>query len=296
MHLTGLTDTLGFPCKYASKTSKQQNKTWVLTTMTATRSSISAFIVCCNEEQKIRRCLESVSWCDEIIVVDSGSTDTTLQICSELGATVYHQPWLGYIEQKRYALSLCSSTWILNLDADEVVSDTLREELVDILARDAVGAIREDGFLLNRVVFFLNRWWRRGGWYPEYRLRLCRRDKTTWGGNEPHEKAIVSGATARCKGELQHFSFSDLQDFIARSNTLSSNSIPTLLAKGTRFSGAHLLLRPLARFIKFYLIKRGFREGYAGLIIALLEASAVLAKYAKLWEQTRLSNPDEKNS
>ncbi len=256
------------------------------------RTSISAFVICCNEEQKIRQCLESISWCDEVIVVDSGSTDKTLEICQELGVATHHQPWLGYVGQKRHALSLCRSEWILNIDADEVVSEELKNEILDLLVRDAQRQVAQNGFFLNRVVFFLNRWWRRGGWYPEYRLRLCRKSSTTWGGNEPHEKAIVSGGTAYCTGELQHFSFSDLRDFIARSNTLSSNAIPSLVARGSRFSVIALTMRPLARFIKFYFIKRGFREGRAGLIVALLEASAVLAKYAKLWEQDHHNTKD----
>lgn len=257
--------------------------------MSKNRSSVSAFIVCCNEEHNIKRCLESVTWCDEIIIVDSGSTDATLEICKSFGATISHKPWQGYVLQKRHALSLCSSDWILNLDADEVVSDDLRAELLDILAHDARGSVSQNGFYLNRVVFFLNRWWRRGGWYPEFRLRFCRRTSTSWGGNEPHEKAVVTGSTARCRGELQHFSFQDLRDFIARSNTLSSNATPTLLARGVKFSFIKMLSRSVARFVKFYLVKRGFKEGVAGLIVALIEANTVMIKYAKLWEHTKIT-------
>ena len=258
--------------------------------MKTTRSSVSAFIVCCNEEQNIRRCLESIAWCDEVIIVDSGSTDATVEICKEFGATISHNQWQGYVLQKRHALSLCTKDWILNLDADEVVSDELREELLQILARDAQDSVSQNGFHLNRVVFFLNRWWRRGGWYPEYRLRFCRRTDTSWGGNEPHEKALVKGSTGRCKGELQHFSFSDLRDFIARSNTLSSNATPTLLTKGVKFSLLQMLTRSVARFLKFYILKRGFKEGVAGLIVALIEANTVMIKYAKLWEHTRITD------
>jgi glycosyltransferase involved in cell wall biosynthesis len=249
--------------------------------MSTRARTVSAFIVCCNEERQIRRCLESVRWCDEIVVVDSGSTDSTLSICQEYTTKIFYHPWQGYVGQKQHALSLCSGDWVLNLDADEEVSKDLANELRN-LANNENG--RFNGYYLNRVVFFLNRWWRKGGWYPEYRLRFCRRSATTWGGNEPHEKASVEGATTRCKGELFHYSFSDLADYVRRSNTLSSNATITLLEKETAFSVPMLLIRPIARFFKFYIVKRGFREGIAGLIVALIEAYSVLLKYSKLWE------------
>jgi glycosyltransferase involved in cell wall biosynthesis len=248
---------------------------------TMTPRTISAFIVCCNEERQIRRCLESVAWCDEIIVVDSGSTDNTLAICQEYTSKVFYHPWQGYVGQKQHALSLCSGDWVLNLDADEEVSKELAVELRGLANSDS-GSV--NGYYLNRVVFFLNRWWRKGGWYPEYRLRFCRRSATSWGGEEPHEKASVTGATARCTGELFHYSFSDLADYVRRSNTLSSNATSSLLARNTTFSVTLLLARPLARFLKFYVVKRGFREGIAGLIVAVIEAHSVLLKYSKLWE------------
>ncbi len=253
------------------------------------RSTISAFIVCCNEERQIRRCLESVRFCDEIVIVDSGSTDRTLQICSEYTNKITHHEWQGYVLQKRYALSQCSSDWVLNIDADEEVSVELQEEIVDILQGDKAGRVTTDGFLLNRVVFFLDRWWRKGGWYPEYRLRLCRRSVTTWGGEDPHEKAEVYGETKRCKGELHHYSFTDLTDYVRRMNTLSSNATSSLIRRGASASAVAIIFRSLARFFKFYVSKRGFREGMAGLIVASIEAYSVLLKYAKLWEARKKS-------
>ena len=248
------------------------------------RSTISAFIVCCNEERQIRRCLESVKFCDEIIIVDSGSTDRTLQICAEYTSKITHQDWRGYVLQKRFALEQCSSDWVLNIDADEEVSEELQEEILGILREDKVGAVKQNGFFLNRVVFFLDRWWRKGGWYPEYRLRLCRRSVTTWGGEDPHEKAEVLGETKRCRGELHHYSFTDLADYVRRMNTLSSNATSSLLRRGASASVLVILTRPFARFFKFYFTKRGFREGRAGLVVAFIEAYSVLLKYAKLWE------------
>lgn len=248
------------------------------------RSSIAAFIVCCNEERQIRRCLESVRWCDEIVIVDSGSTDRTLQICAEFTSKIIHHDWQGYVIQKRFALAQCSSEWVLNIDADEEVSEELQEEIVKILEEDKAGKVSTHGFLLNRVIFFLDRWWRKGGWYPEYRLRLCRRSATTWGGEDPHEKAHVTGETKRCTGELHHYSFTDLTDYVRRMNTLSSNATPSLIKRGATASVIVIIGRTCARFFKFYISKRGFREGLAGLIVASIEAFSVLLKYAKLWE------------
>lgn len=254
------------------------------------RATVSAFIVCCNEERQIRRCLESLTWCDEIIIVDSGSNDRTLEICREFTSNISHRTWSGYVEQKRHALSLCSGTWVLNLDADEEVSPELAAELQDILRQDSIGQIAHNGYYLNRVVFFLNRWWRKGGWYPEYRLRFCRRSATTWGGEDPHEKASVTGTTQRCRGELFHYSFADLTDYARRLNTLASNAATTMQRKGVRHSSLNIIFRPLARFFKFYITKRGFREGVAGLVVALIEAYGVLLKYSKLWELTMTSS------
>jgi glycosyltransferase involved in cell wall biosynthesis len=248
-------------------------------------NTVSAFVVCMNEEQQIRRCLESVKWCGEIVVVDSGSTDRTLEICREYTDRTVYRAWSGYVDQKRYALSLCTGKWVLNLDADEEVSGQLAQELQAIANSDSG---RYDGYYINRVSFFLNRWWRKGGWYPEYRLRFCRRSATTWGGVDPHEKASVSGDTTRCKGELFHYSFTDLSDFVRRSQTLCSHSVASMLKRGARCSVLDLLVRPVARFVKFYFLKRGFREGTAGFVVALVEAYTVFLKYALLWEARRV--------
>jgi glycosyltransferase involved in cell wall biosynthesis len=262
---------------------------WILllnTSMnTSHRASISAFIVCCNEERQIRRCLESVKWCDEIIIIDSGSKDRTIDICREYTEKILHRQWQGYVLQKRFALEQCASEWVLNIDADEEVSPELQREIKGILASDSTPTQRSiNGYHINRVVFFLSRWWRKGGWYPEYRLRLCRRSFTTWGGEDPHEKAAVLGATARCASELHHYSFTDLSDYVRRMNTLSSNATATLRRRGSRPNIFAITLRPLARFFKFYVQKRGYREGIAGFVVATVEAYAVMLKYAKLWE------------
>lgn len=245
---------------------------------------VSAFIICMNEASQIGRCLESVSWCQEIVVVDSGSTDATLEICRQYTDKILVRKWTGYVEQKRFALEQCSCPWVLNIDADEQVSKELKEEIISVINNDVSSRILEDGFYISRVVYYMNRWWRNGGWYPEYRLRLCRKAKTTWGGTDPHEKAIVHGNTRKLVGELYHYTYHDLYDQITRLNKFSSSAADSLLTKKYTTTVFELLIRPIFRFIKFYFFRFGYRDGIAGLIVALLEAYYVFLKYAKVWE------------
>ncbi len=248
------------------------------------RSGISAFLVTLNEEEKLDRCLRSLGWCDEIIVVDSGSTDRTLAIAADHGCRVEHRDWRGFVEQKAHGLSLCRQPWVLNLDADEEVSPELQAQIEEVLTRDAAGGVPENGFELSRVVFYLGRWWRRGGWYPEWRLRLARREAVTWHGEEPHEHAEVEGLRGRLSGELRHYTYRDVTDHVHRLNAYSSAAARALHARGRRASWGDLILRPKARFLKFYLLRRGYREGSAGLFVAALEAWYVFLKYLKLRE------------
>ena len=251
----------------------------------SSRKTISAFIVCCNEQDQIRRCLSSVKWCDEIVVIDSGSTDRTIEICQEFTQKIISRAWPGFVEQKRFGLSQCAGDWVLNIDADEEVSPQLRDEITGLLTRDFSSQVPENGFLLPRTVYYMGKWWRKGGWYPEFRLRFCRRSHTSWGGDDPHEKAIVQGPVGRLAGELHHFTYDELADQVRSLNSLSSAGARTLFTKGQRFSLMNgLLIRPLIRFFKFYVLKRGYREGMPGFIVALMETWAVFLKYAKLWE------------
>jgi hypothetical protein len=138
-----------------------------------------------------------------------------------------------------------------------------------------------------RVVFYLGRWWRLGGWHPEWRLRLARREKVTWHGEEPHEHARVSGAVSRLRGELRHYTYRDIADQVARMNSHTSAAARSLHAKGRRAGLADLLLKPKARFFKFYILRKGWREGLPGFLVACMEAVSVYLKYFKLWELNR---------
>ncbi len=251
-----------------------------------TRQRLSCTIICYDEEENIRAALESVKWCDEIVVVDSFSTDRTVEICREYTDRIYQRPWPGFVEQKAFALEQARCPWVLNLDADERVSPELRREIETVLQRP-----RADGYYVPRLVYYLGRWWRRGGWYPDYRLRLFRRDKVVWGGIDPHEKVILHGRSARLREPLLHYTYRDIGDHVATINGFTGVAARELLLRGRSASWTDLVLRPLWRFVRFYVLRLGLIEGLAGLFVAESAAFYVFIRYAKLWEAVHGRDP-----
>jgi glycosyltransferase involved in cell wall biosynthesis len=247
----------------------------------AAKPSVSAIIVCYNEEHNIGRCLNSLCWCDEIVVVDSFSIDRTVEICRQFTNIIIQREWAGYRDQKAFAHSKATKDWVLMIDSDEEVTPELKEEILEQLA---VAGTLCSGFLLPRLVFYLDRWWRRGGWYPDYDVRLFRRDRATWGGTDPHEKIIVDGPVRRLRNPLHHFSYRNINDHVERINRFTSVSSGELRAQGQRWRLSDALLRPAGRFCRSYFLKRGFMEGFAGFHVAVTAAVYVFLKYAKLWE------------
>ncbi|MCB0358910.1 MAG: glycosyltransferase family 2 protein, partial [Bdellovibrionales bacterium] len=253
----------------------------------ASREPISGIVVAFNEEKHIGDCLDSLAFCDEVLVVDSFSTDRTVEIARGRGATVIQREWPGYRAQKAFALQQAQHEWIINIDADERVSPELRENVLRVLegrCDELNGGEEVVGFQVNRLVFYLGRWWRQGGWYPEYRLRFFKRSRVSWGGEEPHEKVIPHGRTSKLDGDIYHFTYNDMADQIDRLNHFSSAAATALFEREAKLKLRHLLLNPWIRFFKFYILKRGYREGLAGFIVAVLEGFYTFIKYAKLWE------------
>ena len=258
------------------------------------REKISAFVITFNEEINIDECLASLSFCDEVVVVDSFSTDSTVERATTAGAKILTRAWPGYREQKAYGLKNSSHEWVLNLDADERVSPELRDNILKLLRQDylekkastdgsAPAGEPINGYYISRVVFYLGRWWRRGGWYPEYRLRLFRKGATEWGGVDPHEKPIVSGRTEMLGGEILHYTYRTIDEQFVRLNNHSSVAAREELARGTKAGLFSLLTKPMVRMVKFYVFKRGYREGMPGLVVALIEGYYTFMKYAKIW-------------
>jgi glycosyltransferase involved in cell wall biosynthesis len=226
-----------------------------------------------------------VAWADEIVVVDSGSTDGTPEIALRKGARVSTRTWTGYVDQKNHAASLASHDWIFSLDADERVTPELAAEMRGLLATEPA----RRGFRVPRVTFYLGRWIRTTDFYPDYQARLYDRRAGRWQGALVHESVRVDGEVGYLRGELQHYSFRDLSDHVSRVNHYSTLAARQMHAAGRRAGTADLLIHPPAAFLRNYVLRRGFIDGSAGLVISAINAWSVFLKFAKLWDLERCS-------
>jgi len=246
---------------------------------------LSVAIVAMNEEADIGRTLESVRWADEIVLVDSGSTDRTCEIARQYGARVIVEPWRGHVRQKNHAIELCTQAWVLSLDADEEVSPGLVAEIRAVVADP--GAL--NGYWMPRKNLFLGRWVRYGGFYPDPKLRLFRRGQGFVTGADPHDRIELKGGsserTGRFENPMVHYAYPTLFYYLERMNRYSSLGAKDALAKGHRgFSISDIVFRPLATFIYNYFFRLGFLDGREGLLLHLYHAVYVWNKYAKAWE------------
>ena len=244
--------------------------------------SVSACVITRDDESQIRRCLESLSWADElVVVVDERSRDATEALARQQGARVLRHRYEGNVEQKSFALDQARGEWVVSLDADEVLSQELSERLRELLA--SPGA-RFDGVELNRVTHHLGRWIRHGDFHPDWQLRAFRRAKGRWTGMNPHGRVRLEGEVRRLEGDLEHYSYRDLADQLERVQEFSRIEAHELRRAGRRARIRDMLLRPPARFLRAYVLKGGFRDGVPGLSIAAVSSFHVFLKFAKLWE------------
>ncbi len=243
---------------------------------------ISVTIIVRDEEAHIRDCLESVKWADEVIVSDSGSTDSTVEICREYGAKVSEDQWLGFGRQKNLCGDRARNAWILNVDADERVTPALRDEISRTLEKTG-----KAGFYIPRKNFFGDRWVRRCGWYPDYNLRLYRKDSGRFTDRFVHESVVVNGDKGYLKNPIEHRTYKDVSDYLGRMQRYSTLAAQEMLNQGKNAGIIDILLRPPFTFFKMYVIRLGFLEGATGVILSTLYASYTLAKYAKLWEMKK---------
>ncbi len=242
------------------------------------RQKLSVTIITFNEEKLIREALESIKWADEIVVVDSLSTDRTVEICKEYTEQVYQISWHGYVEQKNIATEKTTYDWVLNIDADEQVSAPLAEEIRRVLATPS----HYVGYFMPRKTYYLGAWINHCGWYPDYKLRLFDKRAGQWIGKSLHEKVLMKGPTAYFRHDLFHYTYEDVFDHVQTMNNYTSIAADR---KTTSISGAGILFRTFFAFLKKYIVKQGFRDGARGIIVSLLSAFTVTLKYAKLWER-----------
>jgi glycosyltransferase involved in cell wall biosynthesis len=242
---------------------------------------VSVVVITLNEAAHLAACLDSVRWADEILVVDSGSTDDTLAIARRYTARIVVNDWPGYAAQKNFAATQTSHDWILSLDADERVSPELASELRGILAGPEPTAA---GFRIPRVTFHLGRWIRGTDWYPDYQLRLYDRRRARWTGRHVHESVKADGPVVDLGHDLQHYAYRDVAHHLRTMDRYTTLAARQLHEDGTRASWASVALHPVAAFLRNYVLRRGFTLGMPGLIVSLMNAGYVGLKYAKLWE------------
>ncbi|MBK6640969.1 MAG: glycosyltransferase family 2 protein [Bacteroidetes bacterium] len=241
---------------------------------------ISVAILTFNEERNIRRCIDSVlAVADEIVVIDSFSSDTTIAICESLGVKVVQHAFGGYIEQKNYAITCCTNQHILSIDADEALSEQLIESIQNVKEN-----WNADGYAMNRLTNYCGSWIYHSGWYPDRKLRLFDRSKAIWGGVNPHDKLEMApgSTTGQLKGDLLHYSYYSIEEHKAQVARFADIAALDMHKKGLRSDLLKVIYKPIARFMRSYIVKAGFLDGKNGLIIAMQTARGSFLRYSKL--------------
>ncbi|MEF8810761.1 MAG: glycosyltransferase family 2 protein [Bacteroidales bacterium] len=250
--------------------------------MTGLMTPISLVIITYNEERNIARCIESVGeLADEVVVVDSFSTDRTEEICRQYGAKFIQHAFEGHIQQKNFAVVQATYPFILSLDADEALSDELKESI-----RKVKQDRKYDGYYFNRLTNYCGKWIRHSGWYPDRKLRLFDTRKGRWKGVNPHDRyELEEGSRLKfLQGDLLHYCFNSIQEHVDQTNKFSEEGAKALFDKGKRSSTLKIIVKSASRFFRNYFIKLGFLDGYYGYIICRMSAFSNFIKYAKLKE------------
>ena len=243
---------------------------------------ISAVIITLNEEKNIGRCLASLQGlADEIVVIDSFSTDKTKEICLEYGVRFIENKFLGHIQQKNFAVEAAANDWVLSLDADEALDTTLKNTILEIKKNP-----NSEAYTMNRLTNYCGHWVKYCGWYPDQKLRLWHKKTGKWGGTNPHDEVLVEKNTkiAHLKGDILHYSYYTIHDHIKQMNYFTEIMAKEAFAKGKRKSLLKILFSPLIKFIKSYFFQLGILDGYYGLVICLISAHATFIKYVKIAE------------
>ena len=240
----------------------------------------SVVIVTKNEEMNIKDALDSAKDSAEIIVLDSYSTDRTVEICRRYTDKVFQREWQGYSRQKQAAVNMAAGPWILILDADERLTSELRKEIAD-----AVNENKYDGFYIPRKNFFIGKWIKHSGWWPDYTLRLFKKNAGSLEDREVHEKVIVKGSVSHLKNPLEHYTYDSISDYLRKMGNYSTLAAKELKKNGITPNPLDLIFRPFFTFIKMFFLRLGFMDGMHGLILAVLYSYYTFLKYAKTWEK-----------
>ena len=243
---------------------------------------LSAVLITLNAADQLEPCLQSLDFADEIIVVDSGSSDATVELARRYRAKVIHQDWLGFGRQKQFAVSQASHDWVLCVDADERISPSLKQSILQAMTRPVATAFR-----MPRSNKFMGRFLKHGEGYPDWSTRLFNRRFAQWSNDPVHEKVLCQSAVANLEGDLLHESGEDISLYLQKQNRYTSIQAEQLFERGKQAGIGQLLLSPLFRFLRFYLVKRGFMDGLPGLVHILIGCFNSFCKYAKLMELNR---------
>jgi glycosyltransferase involved in cell wall biosynthesis len=238
---------------------------------------ITATIITLNEERNIARAIESLRCCDEILIVDSGSVDRTIELAENLGARVIDANWRGYAGQKNWAAEQAANDWVLSLDADEALSEALEAEIWSLKKSGP----RFDAYTMPRLARYLGRWILHSGWYPDRKVRLYDRRKARWVGDFVHESVHVDGRLGHLDANLLHFTCESLSEHIKTMERYTTLAAQELAARRIRVPLSRMLLAPAWTFLKTYLLQRGFLDGVEGLTIAYMAAFYTFLKYSK---------------
>ena len=244
---------------------------------------LSVVIITKNEAANIAGAIESVSWTDDIVVVDSDSKDDTVAIARRYTDRVYIRKWEGYGAQKNYATGLAAHDWVLSLDADERVSPELAEEIGGVLRHSPA----VQGYRIPRTTRYLGRWIRSTDWYPDHQLRLYDRRVASWNARYVHESVTVDGRVGRLRAEVLHYAYDGLSDHLSTINHYTTLAARQMLDDGRRAGPMDLVAHPPLVFLRNYVLQGGFRDGIPGLIVSLMNSYYVFLKFAKLWEHHR---------
>jgi glycosyltransferase involved in cell wall biosynthesis len=255
-------------------------------------TKLTVTVITLNEAENIAACLDSVRWADELLVVDSGSTDNTIDLARAAGARVLTNPWPGYPAQKNFAAQHASHDWILSVDADERVTPELAAEIRALLDRGPTAA----GYRVPRVTWHLGRWIRTTDWYPDYQLRLYDRRRAHWPPKRVHESVQADGQVVDLTNDLQHYAYRDVAEHLRTMDRYTTLAAGEMYAAGRRAGVLDLTIHPLAAFFRNYLLKGGVRDGVPGFIISVMNAFYVFLKFAKLRSQDIKGGKDGETS